>query len=525
MLSLVLLVALGAVLLSAEVVARRLRVVPPVPLVAGGVVLGFLPALRGVQLPPETVLLLFLPALLFWESLTTSLREIRSDLRTVVLMSTALVVVTAAAVAVAARASGLAWGPAWVLGAAVAPTDATAAGALTRLLPRRMVTLLRAESLVNDGTALVIYALAIGITVGGQRLSVPHAGWLFFLAYGGGALAGVVTAWLGIRMRRRLDDPMQENVAILLIPFIAYLLAEAMHASGVVAVVICGLIISQAGPRIGRAGTRQQTIAFWSFATYLLNGALFVLIGLQAQAAVRGLTSVALTQGVISVGVVAGTVIGARFGWLFTAPYVIRVLDRRPQQRQRRVGARARVVNGFAGFRGAVSLAAALAVPHTVVSGRPFPDRDLVIFVTAGVILVTLAGQALLLPVVVRWARLPPDTGVRQERHLAETTVLRDALEALPRVAAEQDAGRDVVERLRDEYEMRLQVLHVHGDEADDRAAVCFDRQDRALRLAMVAEKRHALVRLRDDDRIDDVVLRQVQSRLDMEELRLSGLS
>jgi len=166
-----------------------------------------------------------------------------------------------------------------VLGAAVAPTDATAVGVLAKALPRRSVTILRAESLVNDGTALVIYGLAVGITVGEEQLGVPHVAGLLLLSYGGGAATGMLTAWLGVHVRRCLDDAALENVAILLIPFTAYLLAELAGASGVLAVVVCGLIMSQAGPRIGRADQRRQTEAFWSLATFLLNGALFVLVG------------------------------------------------------------------------------------------------------------------------------------------------------------------------------------------------------------------------------------------------------
>src|ERR1700760_803262 len=368
---------------------------------ACGALLGFAPALRQVHLPPQVVLLLFLPALLYWESLTTSLREIRSNLRVIVLASTVLVILTAWAAAAAGHALGLPWGPAWVLGAALAPTDATAVGVLAAALPRRTVTTLRAESLVNDGTALVIYGLAMGVTTGEEHLSVLHVSGLLLLSYVGGAAAGVAAAWLSIQVRRRLDDPLLNNLAMLLTPFTAFLVAQAIHASGVLAVVVCGLIMSQAGPRLARAVSRQQSNAFWSLATFVLNGALFVLVGLELQSAVRGLTSVALTRGLILVVVISAVLIGVRFAWLFTTPYLIRMLDRRPQQRLRRVGARARVVSAVAGFRGAVSLAAALAVPETVASGAPFPDRDLIIFVTAGVIVVTLVAQALLLPDVV----------------------------------------------------------------------------------------------------------------------------
>jgi Na+/H+ antiporter len=513
---------MGAALLGCGMLARRFRVAPAVLLLGCGALLGFVPALRRVYLPPEVVLLLFLPALLYWESLNTSLREIRSNLRVIVLLSTVLVIVTAGAVAATAHSLGLPWGPAWVLGAAVAPTDATAVGVLGRLLPRRDVTVLRAESLVNDGTALVIYALAVGITVGGNQLSAPHIFWLFLLAYAGGAGAGAVTAWLGLRARHYLDDPLQENVVTILTPFTAFLFAAAIHGSGVLAVVVSGLIMSQAEPRVVRADTRQMAEAFWTLSTFLLNGSLFVLVGLELQSAVRGLASGALDRGLAAVGAVSAAVIGARFAWNFTTPYLIRLLDRRPQQRLRRVGARARVVSAVVGFRGAVSLAAALAVPETVASGAPFPDRDTIVFVTSGVIVVTLVLQGLLLPSVVRWARLPRDGSVDQERHLAETLATEAAIAAIPQLAAEQGTDSDVASRIRREYEKHLRVLHAGDEGADDEPALRYEQQYSALRLAVIARKRATVVRLRDERRIDDTVLRQIQDRLDIEEVRLA---
>jgi monovalent cation/hydrogen antiporter len=309
-------------------------------------------------------------------------------------------------------------------------------------------------------------------------------------------------------------------VLILLTPFSAFLLAELVEASGVLAVVVCGLIMSQVGPRVGRADSRQLTVAFWTLSTYLLNGALFVLVGLEVQSATRGLTSTDLARGLFAVAVVSAVVIGVRFAWLFTMPYVIRALDRRPQQRLRRVGPRGRVVNGVAGFRGAVSLAAALAVPTTVASGEPFPGRDLIVFVTAGVIAVTLL-QGLVLPAVVRWARLPHDTSVEEESRLAQTEATGTALAALPEVAAELGIDPDVVERTRREYEEHLHVIHQGVDE-DDEPVTRHEEQYTALRLALLARKRATVVALRDEQRIDDIVLRQFQARLDIEEVRLS---
>jgi CPA1 family monovalent cation:H+ antiporter len=332
----------------------------------------------------------------------------------------------------------------------VAPTDATAVAALARALPRRTTTVLRAESLVNDGTALVIYALAVSVTTEHDSLSAGHVVWLFLLAYGGGVLAGLVGAWLAIRARRIIgDDPLLANTVSVVTPFVAFLLAEVLHASGVLAVVACGLVLSQAGPRTVTARTRTQAVAFWTLTTFVLNGALFVLVGMQLPDSVRGLTDGTLAHAGITLAAVAGTVVATRFAWLFTTPYIIRVLDRRPAQRLRRVGARGRVVNAFAGFRGAVSLAAALAVP------TGFPGRDLIVFVTSGVIVLTLL-LGLLMPAVVRWARLPEDEGPRQELLLAQTEATQAALDSLDEIGARLGAEGLVVSRLRNEYEQHL---------------------------------------------------------------------
>ncbi|MFJ8768966.1 Na+/H+ antiporter [Streptomyces clavifer] len=528
MLGLELIVVLGLALLLGYTAAPRLRIAPPILLLVVGLLLGFIPALRKVSLPPEVVLLIFLPVLLYWESLTTSLREIRHNLRSIVLMSTALVVLTAGAVATTAHALGLGWGPAWVLGAAVAPTDATAVGAMARILPRRGVTMLRAESLVNDGTALVLYGLAIGITVGEERLSTAHVAWLTLLSYGGGILIGTTVAWLGVQVRKRLTDPLLENTAIITVPFGAYLLAEAIGASGVLAVVTCGLIMSQAGPRVGQAVGRRQTEAFWSLATFLINGALFVLVGLEAQSVARDLTGTDLGTAAIAVAAVSAVVIAVRFAFLFTSPYLIRLLDRRPQQRERRVGARPRVVSALTGFRGAISLALALSVPTTLASGESFPDRDAIIFVTTGVILVTLVLQGITLPKVVRWARLPADTAVIEERHLAQTHASEQALAALPDLAADLGTDPDVSDRVRRELEQHLALVRAHNNNTDNGSQTDPDlrhaKQYSALRLATIAHKRRAVIELRDAHRIDDAVLRQMQAALDIEEVRLHRL-
>src|SRR6476660_8835564 len=510
-------VVLGVALLLCGGLARRVPVAPALLLVLVGVLIGFVPTLRHVQLPPEVVLLVFLPALLYWESLTTSLRAIRNNLRVVVLTSTPLVVATAAGVAATAHWLGLEWGPAWVLGAAVAPTDATAVGVLARDLPRRTVTVLRAESLVNDGTALVLYGLAVGVTVGEEQLTGWHVTWLLVLAYGGGVLAGGLVGLVSWQLRRRMDDPMLEAIAMLVTPFAAFLLADVIHASGVLAVVSCGLFMSQVAPRITGAATRQIFIPFWALSTTVLSSALFVLVGLSAQSAFRGLTSTSLLRALADTVAVTVVVIGVRWVWTYTVPYLIRMVDRRPVQRSRRIGARQRTVSAVAGFRGAVSLAAVLAVPHTLVSGAPFPDRDLIVLIASGVIVLTLL-QALLLPAVVRFARLPVDTSVAEELQFADEYSLDVAIDALDTTASELGSGEMVVQRVRHELDKQRKLLSATGAESDP--VIQHDDQYRNLSLALIGRRREALLELRDEQRIDDIVLRRVQMRLDQEEIR-----
>ncbi|WP_454043672.1 Na+/H+ antiporter [Cellulosimicrobium sp. Marseille-Q8652] len=523
MIGLELVVILGAVILACGVLSRRTGIAGPVLLLVAGIVLGFAPALRDVHLPPELMLLVFLPMLLYWEALTTSLREIRATFRGVVLTSTLLVVATAAAVATVAHALGMPWGPAWVLGAALAPTDATAVGALARSLPRRDVTVLRAESLVNDGTALVLYGVAVGVTVGDETLAVGHIAGLVAVSYLGGIAIGAVVAAIAALARHRIRDTLLSNVLVILIPFTAYLLAELVEASGVLAVVVAGLVMSQVGPRVGTAAARQQSTAFWTLATYLVNGSLFVLVGLEAHASVRALDTDELRTGLLGVALIVLTLVIVRFTFLVASAYTIRALDRRPSQRLRRVTHRARMVSTVAGFRGAVSLAVALSVPTSLGSGAPFPDRDLIVFITAGVVATTLVVQGLLLAPVVRWAHLPDDDGVVRERHLAETTATEEALRSLPEVASELGTDPTIVDRLRGEYEEHLAVLRARADDAPPHdLTVRLDDEYTELRLSLLARKRDTVIRLRDRREIDDTVLRQVQARLDTEELRLT---
>jgi CPA1 family monovalent cation:H+ antiporter len=510
-------------LLAGSALGRRWRVAPPLVLLVLGLALGFLPVFRGLTVPPELVLLIVLPALLYWESLTTSLREIRANLRVIALSSVLLVLLTAAAVAVVLHALGVGWGPAWILGGVLAPTDATAVSGVARGLPRRTLTTLRAESLVNDGTALVVYAIAVHAVA--EPVTGGYLVGRFVVSYVGGALAGIVVWRVAVLLRERLHESIQQSVISLLTPFAAFLLAELVHASGVLAVVVAGLLISQSGPRLIPAAARVQSQSFWAVVTYVLNGGLFVLVGMQLVTAADGLSSTGVLPAVGWTAAAFGAVIGTRLLWFHTTPYVIRALDRRPAQRARRVSWRHRMPGAWAGFRGAVSLAAALGVPELTGDGAPFPGRDVIVFVTGGVILATLLVQGLTLPALVRWARLPADDGIDDERHHAEQVATQAALDALPlearRLGLDGEALGTVVGKLEAEYRMHAEALAA-ADQGPVVAGRVREADFDALRLAVLAHKRAAVVRLRDERTIDDIVLREIQAQLDAEEVRLS---
>lgn len=580
-------VLLGLTILAGTLLAPRLRLALPLVLVILGLLLGFVPALREVQLPPETVLLLFLPVMLFWESLTTSLRSIRRDFRYIVPMSTLLVVASAFAVAGIGVLFGMPWEIALILGAAVAPPDATAVAALGRLLPRRLFMKLKAESLTNDGTALVLYAIAVSLALGDQvtPLSVT---WDVLVSYGGGILAGVVVAALATLLLRRMSATIVINVTLLLVPFSAFLVAELVHASGVLAVVVAGVIAAWVSPRVTTAASRRQADAAWPFGVFLLNGALFVLIGLEVQYVVHEISAAAIGRLVLVTLAVWATLLVVRYLFqLFNGLFQPRTPDR-PARGAR---ARSRLVSTVAGMRGAVSLAIALSVPAGVPEGVAASGRDEIVFVTAGVILLSLLGQAPFLPALVRWARFPVDHAEDEEYELAERAISGAALAALDELAVEHGIGDEVRDRVRAEGYRTLEFANARalareqalvdaeaaaldqlldepdpygtggvpstddtGDaEADggvgaagdpavadgttlqiiatsadvdlaQRSPLIRHEEHTRLKLALLDRKREVLLGLRSAGTVDDLVVRRISARLDLEQVRLQGI-
>jgi Na+/H+ antiporter len=384
--------------------ATRLRIPYAILLVLGGLAMGFVPGLPPVTLDPALVLFLFLPPLIYSSAWFLPWRDFHADLRPILLLAVGLVLTCTTLVAAAAHAAlGLTWPVAFVLGALVSPTDAVAASAVMQRLgvARRVVTIVEGESLVNDATGLVIYRFAVAAVVSGA-FSLWQASWQFVVVSAGGLLVGLLVAWPVAWLHRRLVDAPREITITLLTPFAAYLLADALGVSGVLAVLSAGLYLSRQSSTFFSPNTRLQADAVWSMLIFLLNGLVFILLGLQLHGLLGASTRQSATALLGAITLVSVVVIVARLAWVAVASSVQRLLAHFSLITYRWVGWRNALLVGWSGMRGAVSLAAALALPLALPDGSPFPARAQLIAVTYGVILVTLVGQGLSLPPLIR---------------------------------------------------------------------------------------------------------------------------
>jgi CPA1 family monovalent cation:H+ antiporter len=521
----IVLAALFVSVAGLNAIARWLSVPYPIPLVLGGLVLGLLPGIPEIELEPDLVLVIFLPPLLYAAAFFSDLRALRSDLRPISMASIGLVLVTIGAVAVIGHeAIGLSWPLAFALGAIVSPTDPVAATAIMRQLgaPRRLVNIIEGESLVNDATALVAYRVAVTAAVGGS-FSALDAGLEFLEAAAGGIAIGLVVGFVVAEIRRRLDDAPTEITISLLTAYAAFIPADELGLSGVLAAVTAGIYLGWRAPELISPQTRLQSTAVWEILVFLLNATLFILIGLQLPVITEGLD--AYTTGEVAgySALVCATVIAARFAFTFTMPYVIRALDRRPQQRARRVGARVRIVSAWAGMRGAVSLAAALALPLETDAGAPLPERDLILFITFALILVTVVGQGLTLPMLIRRLGVREDGAEEEAEEMrARWAASRAALERLDELAIEDWTLDDTIERLRRLYEFRQRRVKVRVGKIEDEDGI----EDRSLAYQRLMHElytvqRRAVVELRNGGEISNDVMHRIERELDLEESRL----
>ncbi len=508
-----LLLAVGGLL----ALSPTLRVPLPILLVLGGVGMGFIPGLPHIALPPEIVLVAVLPPLLYSGAFFTSLRDLRQNKRPIMLLAFGLVATTMAAVAVVAHTwIGLPWAVAFTLGAIVSPTDALAATEIASRLgaPRRIVSLIEGESLVNDGTALVLYKAAVAAAVGGTFSLFDTSGRIVINVIGGIAV-GLAVGWVVRQVRRRLDDPPIEVAIAVLSGYLAYLPADAIGVSGVLAAVTIGVYMGWHTPELTTERTRLSGDAFWEILVFVVNALLFVLVGLQLRGIIDGLSGLSSPRITGEAALVCLTVIVTRIVWVPVFTYLPRWAFRSVRAADPYPPWQWPALLSWVGIRGAVSLVAALALP------TDFPDRQLIIFLTFSVIVATLVLQGLTLPGLIRLLRVSDDGGAEREDAKARIRAAEAALARLEELLGEGSVHPKTAERLRGSLGFRRDRFLARLDDGDDgvieQQSLAYQRVMREL----LDAERAALLALRNDRVIDDNVMQRVQRDLDLEAARL----
>ncbi|HET9344019.1 MAG TPA: Na+/H+ antiporter [Candidatus Eremiobacteraceae bacterium] len=500
--------------------AQRVNVEYPIFLVLGGLVLGFIPGLPQVALQPNVVFLVFLPPLLYYEAFASSLRDFRAILQLIILNAVFLVIVTIAAVAVVSHAlvPGITWAGAVVFGAIVGPTDETAALAVASRLrvPRRLITAIKAESLFNDATSLVIFNLALVASVSG---TFSWASGLFqLIADGaGGVVIGLAVGWIFSLIRRNLDDLMLQNTVSLLTGYAAYFPADALHFSGVLAALTAGLYLGRQGAVITSAESRVQIVAMRDITLFMINGILFLLVGLQLNPILAGMGITAAISLALAAIAVSVTVIVVRIVWILSTHFLPRLLSRTGKV-DRITSFKYALVVAWTGLRGGISLAAALAVPLTVALGAAFPARSAIVLLTFAVILATLVGQGLTLNGFIKSLGITAETTSREES-LARLKVARAARDTLAQLAKETWADADAVQDARTHLEHAITHYKDVGEAPTPelrKQAEAYRRIQAALSDAQMRE----VLRLYDEGAIAPSIMRKLQRELDLEELR-----
>jgi monovalent cation/hydrogen antiporter len=515
-----------AVLAGTALLARRLNIAPAILLLLAGIALAFVPGMPAVELPPELVLLVVLPPLIYSASVAMSWREFRSNLRPIILLSVGCVIFTAFAVATATHyLIGLPWGVGFLLGAIVAPPDVVAPLAIARKLgmPRRILVVLEGEGLANDATALILYRFAVAAISTGL-FSLPKATGTFAAIVVCEILFGVAVGWLSLRARHRARDPQVEIALSLITPYLAFWIPEHLGGSGVIATVACGLYISWNGPLFISSATRLQGIFFWDLVIFLVEGLLFLLTGFQMRLLFEKSKAFPLQDILLTTALVAVIIIVARFAWVYPATYLPRLISKQIRKRDPAPSWQTTFVVAFTGVRGAVSLAAALALPLALPSGEGFPHRDMILFVAFGVIFITLIGLGSGLPVVVRWLGVTRD-GHKEHvaEHEAEIAARREALAAalksLDAITDDRELSDEVVKLLRARHEVRSNQL----PDALDPNAHDVTVAGTALTRELIAEERKFIHVLLRDGKITDETRRRIERDLDLEEASLTN--
>jgi Na+/H+ antiporter len=522
------LVFLLAVIAAVAVVAARAKIPPSILLVLTGVVLALVPGLPTIEIAPEFVLLVMLPPIIYSSAVAMSWREFRFSLRPISLLAVGCVLFTTAATAAATHwLLGLSWPLGFLLGAIISPPDALAPLSIARRLevPRRLMVILEGEGLANDATALVLYRFAVAAVSAGI-FSLPQASGAFALIVVGEILWGIAVGWLMLRLRRWVRDPQIEITLSLLTPFLAYWPPGELGGSGVLATVTAGLYISWNGLRLISAATRLQGIFFWDFLNYLIEGMVFLITGLQARSVIAGIRGYSLAELATSAALVSAVVIVTRFIWMYPATYLPRWLVPAIRRKDPSPPWQWPFALASAGVRGVVSLAAALAIPLVTANGAPFPQRDLILFLTFCVILVTLVGQGLLLPTIIRALGLA-NAGRRElrneriEERRARKQAVESAIARFDQLASERNLSDDIVKPLRAAQRARLARIELKGDGADPRDALS-DVHDE-IELQLIGAERRLINDLFRDGKLKDESRRRIERELDLREARLAN--
>jgi monovalent cation/hydrogen antiporter len=495
--------------------AYRTGIPYPIPLVIGGCVLGYVPGVPDVRMNPEVVLLAFLPPLLYSSAFFSSLRALRDNLGSIMVLAVGLVTATMVAVAVVTHAvTGLAWAPAFVLGAVVSPTDPVAASEIAGRLGarRRYVTVIEGEALVNDATALIAYKYAVGAVTAGT-FSLMSAGGKFALASVGGIAIGVAVGYVIAALRRRMDDAATEISISLVTPYLAYLPASAVGASGVLAAVTSGVYLGWRAPELITPATRLQAFAVWEILVFVLNALLFTLVGLQLPSVLDGISGQSTGLLARDAGVVIVTVIVMRALWVY--PFAI--------ARARHWWATGSTASwqaigtavSWTGMRGAVTLAAALALPA-------FAERDRVIFLAFAVVVFTVVVQGLTLPWLIRRLRFYDDDGsLERKESKARLLAAKAAIGRLEELRAEEWVRDETADRMRALYEYRIRRFKARFDDGDDGGIEDSSQAYQRLRRQILEAERAEVLRLRNIGRIDEQTMHRIERDLDLEDARL----
>lgn len=519
-----LIIILLAVVTALSEITDKVKIPYPILLVMAGIGIGVFPGLPSISLDPEIIFLVFLPPILYAAAWETSWPDFKKAKRPITLLAIGCVIFTTCAVAWVAHTfiPILGWPEAFVLGAIISPPDAVAATSATKglNLPKRIITILEGESLVNDATGLIAYRYAIAAVASGT-FSIMTAGINFVMVAVVGILIGLVVGYIFKWIHKITpDNPTNDTTLTLLAPYVAYLSAEAIHTSGVLAVVTAGLFLSWNSSTIFSKQTRLQATSAWNTIIFLLNGLIFILIGLQLNdiiSNIKGLPPAALIiyGAIVSVAVIVGRII-----WVYPATYLPRLISKKIRENEPRPTMRSVAIVSWSGMRGVVSLAAALALP-LMIEGRPFPHRDLIIFLTFCVIFSTLVLQGLTLRPLINWLGVKSDGSEHKSELEARLKLAAGIIEHIEENYS-LALSDEVLNQVKSKYEIRIQKLRrdasqVSDGKLDEKQIAEFHR----IQQEILEKERAEAIKLRNEGKISDEVLRKFEYELDLEETRL----